>query len=90
MPNVLFKHPFFFCFFKFSKYAEEIVCIETGYNEQPYITSRFGAEVRSRRCTYMNIAISVITRTGYDEQIWLDLGARCIRFLLYFYSIVSL
>ena len=31
----------------------------------------------------MNIAISVITRTGYNEQIRLDLGARYIRFLLY-------
>jgi len=30
------------------------------------------------------IAISVITRTGYNEQIRLDLGARYIRFLLYF------
>jgi len=37
----------------------EIVYNETGYNEQPDITSRFGAEVRSRRCTYMIIAISV-------------------------------
>jgi len=57
--------------------TEEIV-----YNERPDITSRFGAEVRSRRCTYMIIAISVITRTGYNEQIRLDLGARYIRFLL--------
>jgi len=30
----------------------------------------------------MIIAISVITRTGYNEQIRLDLGARYIRFLL--------
>jgi len=35
------------------------------------------------RCTYINIAISVITRTGYNEQIRLDLLARYIRFLLY-------
>jgi len=32
------------------------------------------------RCTYINIAISVITRTGYNEQIRLYLGARYIRF----------
>jgi len=38
----------------------------------------------SSRCTYINIAISVITGTGYNEQIRLDLGARYIRFLLYF------
>ena len=31
----------------------------------------------------MIIAISVITRTGYNEQIRLDLGARYMRFLLY-------
>jgi len=31
----------------------------------------------------MIIAISVITRTGYNEEIRLDLGARYIRFLLY-------
>jgi len=37
----------------------ETVYNETGYNEQPDITSRFGAEVRSRRCTYMITAISV-------------------------------
>jgi len=38
------------------------------------------------RCTNINIAISVITRTGYNEQIRLDLRAhRYIRFLLYFY-----
>jgi len=61
----------------------EIVHNETGYNEQPDITSRFGAEVRSRRWTYMIIAISVITRTVYNEQSRLDLGARYIRFLLY-------
>jgi len=61
----------------------EIVYNETGYNEQPDITSRFGAEIRSRRCTYMFKAISVITRTGYNEQIRLDLGARYIRFLMY-------
>ena len=60
----------------------EIVYNETGCNEQPGM-SRFGAEVRSRRCTYMIIAISVITRTGYNEQSRLDLGARYIRFLLY-------
>jgi len=35
------------------------------------------------RCTYINIAISVLTRTGYNEQIRLDLRARYIRFLLY-------
>ena len=34
-------------------------------------------------CTYINIAISVITRTGYNEQIRLDLCARYMRFLLY-------
>jgi len=34
------------------------------------------------RCTCMNIAISVITRTDYNEQIRLDLRARYIRFLL--------
>ena len=34
------------------------------------------------RCTYINIAISVITRTGYNEQIRLDLRARYVRFLL--------
>ena len=62
----------------------DIVYNETGYNEQPDITSRFGAEVRYRRCTYMIIAISVITRTGYNDQIRLDLGARYVRFLLYF------
>ena len=61
----------------------EIVYNETGYNEQPDITSRFGAEVWSRRCTFMIIAISVITRTGYNERIRLDLGARYIQFLLY-------
>ena len=65
----------------------EIVHNETGCNEQPGITSRFGAEVRSRRCTYTIIAISVITRTGYNEQIRLDLGARYIRFLLYLNTI---
>jgi len=32
----------------------------------------------------MIIAISVVTRTGYNEQIRLDLGACYIRFLLYF------
>ena len=31
----------------------------------------------------MIIAISVITRTGYNEQIQFDLRARYIRFLLY-------
>jgi len=62
--------------------VEIVVHNETGYNEQPDITSRFGAEVRSRRCPYVIIAISVVTRTGYNEQIWLDLGARYIRFLL--------
>jgi len=31
----------------------------------------------------MIIAISVVTRTGYNEQIQLDLGARYLRFLLY-------
>jgi len=31
----------------------------------------------------MILAISVITRTGYNEPIRLDLGARYIRFLLY-------
>jgi len=67
----------------FQRSTVEIVYNETGYNEQPDITSRFGAEVRSRRCTYMVIAISVITRPGYNEQIRLDLGARYIRFLLY-------
>jgi len=36
------------------------------------------------RCTHISIAISVITRTGYNEQIRLDLGARYIRFLLYY------
>ena len=60
----------------------EIVYNETDYNEQPDITSRFGAEVRSCRCTYMIITISVITRTGYNGQIRVDLGARYIRFLL--------
>jgi len=35
------------------------------------------------RCTYIHIAISVITRTGYNEQIRLDLGALYLRFLLY-------
>ena len=39
----------------------EIVYNETDHNEQRDITSRFGAEVRSRRCTLMIIAISVIT-----------------------------
>jgi len=34
------------------------------------------------RCTYINIAISVITRTGYNEQVLLGLRARYIRFLL--------
>jgi len=62
----------------------EIVYNETDYNEQPEITIRFGAEVRSRRCTYMIIAISVITRTGFNEQIRLDLGASYIRFLRYY------
>jgi len=32
---------------------------------------------------YMITAISVITRTGYNEQIRLDLGARYIRFPVY-------
>ena len=32
----------------------------------------------------MIIAISITTRTGYNEQIRLDLGARYLRFLLYF------
>jgi len=32
----------------------------------------------------MIIAISIITRTGYNEQIRLDFGARYMRFLLYF------
>jgi len=32
----------------------------------------------------MIIAISVITRTGYNEQIRLDFGARYIRFLQYY------
>ena len=31
----------------------------------------------------INIAISDITRTGYNEQFRLDLRARYIRFLLY-------
>jgi len=31
------------------------------------------------RCTYLNIAISVITRTSYNEQSRIDLGARYIR-----------
>jgi len=35
------------------------------------------------RYTYINIAISVITRTAYNEQFRLDLRARYIRFLLY-------
>ena len=35
------------------------------------------------RCTYINIAKSVITRTSYNEQIRRDLRARYIRFLLY-------
>jgi len=39
---------------------------------------------RFSRCTHISIAISVITRTSYNEQIRLDLGARYIRFLLYF------
>jgi len=69
------------------KYTVENVYDKIGYNEQPDITSRFGAKVRSRRCTYMIIATSVITRTGYNEQIRLDLGARYIRFLLYSVSI---
>jgi len=67
-------------------YTLEIVYNETGYNEQPDITSNFGAEVRCRICSYMIIAISVIPRSGYNEQIRLDLGARYIPFLLYFYS----
>ena len=33
--------------------------------------------------TYMITAISVITRTGYNEQIRLDLGARYMRFPVY-------
>jgi len=41
------------------------------------------------RCTYINIAISVMTRTGYNDQIRLDLRARCIRFLLYSYFVPS-
>jgi len=40
------------------------------------------------RCTYIKIAISVITRTGYNEQVRLDLGARCIRFLLYSFCLI--
>jgi len=36
------------------------------------------------RCTNIDIAISVITRTGYNEQIRLDLRARNTQFLLYF------
>ena len=60
-------------------YTVEVIYNETFYNEQPDITSRFGTEVRSRRCTCMIIALSVITRTGYNEQIRLDLGARYIR-----------
>jgi len=70
------------------KNTVEIVYNETGYNEQPDITSRFGAEVRSRRCTYMIIAISVITRTGYNEKIRLDLGARYILYpISYYYTV---
>ena len=34
------------------------------------------------RCTDIKIAVSVITRTCYNEQIRLDLGARYVRFLL--------
>jgi len=81
--GILFKCLKSMCPYRFSC-TVEIVYNETGYNEQPDITSRFGAEVRSRRYTYMIIAISVITRTGYNEQTRLDLGARYIRFLLYF------
>jgi len=38
----------------------------------------------------MIIAISFITRTGYNEQIRLDLGARYIRFLLYLQIVTHL
>ena len=38
----------------------------------------------------MIITISVITRTGYNEQIRLGLRARYIRFLLYFENVFSI